>query len=139
MIPLSLPNIFGTARLVTDPEIKFSSTGSAICKMRLVFVERKRIEEKWVDGATTFLDAVAFGQLGETAGDTLVKGNEVVVSGRLKGTEWKSKTGEKRTGMDFILDEIALTLRRGAAQRSTPTTAGKADPWTAPVAEPIPF
>ena len=53
--------------LTADPELRYTSTGRAVCKMRIAYTPRQQNPEtnNWVDGPAQFFDVTAWGKLGE--------------------------------------------------------------------------
>ncbi|MFF0009646.1 single-stranded DNA-binding protein [Streptomyces tibetensis] len=114
---MSLPTLNGTARLIDAPEIRFSAQGTAVAKVRLAFNARKKDDSgNWVDGDSFFIDGTVFGQHAQNLADTLDKGMEVVVSGRLKTERWETRDGEKRSGPSLLVDSIGPSLRYATAR-----------------------
>jgi single-strand DNA-binding protein len=143
---MALPTLTGTARLTGDPDLKYANSGMAICKIHLAFNSRKKNPAgEWVDGESYFVGATAFKDLAEHIAESLAKGVEVHVSGRMKTREWTTDQGEKRSMPELLIDEIGPSLRYatakpvkaqrgqggqgGAGQYSAPAPA---DPWSAP-------
>ena len=120
---MSLPTLNGTARLIDAPELRFAAgSGKAVVRVRLAFNARKKDPNsgEWVDGDSFFIDGKAFDQAASNIAETLDKGMEVVVSGRLKTERWE-KDGEKRSGPALLIDSIGPSLRGATA---TVTKAG---------------
>lgn len=115
---MSLPNVNGTARLIDDPQLRYGASGGAVVTVRLAFNSRKKDQNgQWVDDATCFLDGKAFGQAAENIVETLSRGLEAVVSGRLKTESWDDKqTGEKRSKLVLLIDSIGPSLRFATAR-----------------------
>ncbi|MEO3929264.1 single-stranded DNA-binding protein [Micromonosporaceae bacterium B7E4] len=136
---MSLPTVHGTARLTEDPELRFAASGTAVCKVRLAFNSRKKdASGEWVDGDVCFLDGTVFKQEAEHVAESLQRGLEVVVTGRLKTRKYETREGETRYAMELLIDAIGPTLRYATAsvqkvQRggSGPAPSGQAadDPW----------
>lgn len=104
---MSLPTISGTARLTAAPELKFAASGTAVCRINLAFNSRKKQDDgTWIDDKTFFVTGVLFKQAAESVAETLDKGHEVVVTGRLCTEQWESKTGEKRSAPSLLIDSI---------------------------------
>lgn len=122
---MSLPILNGTARLIDDPELRFSAAGKAIAKVRLAFNSRKKDQAsgEWVDADSFFIDGKAFDQAAENIAGSLSRGMEVVVSGRLRTEKWESKEGEKRSASALMIDSIGPSLR-GASAVVTKTSGG---------------
>jgi single-strand DNA-binding protein len=148
---MSLPSLNGTARLIEDPELRFAASGGAVVKVRLAFNSRKKDPQsgEWKDDSSFFVTGTAFGQAAETIAETLTRGLEVVVSGRMKTDSWESKDGEKRSAPALLIDSIGPSLRSATAkvskagsggggsgrqeyaQARQQQSAGSGDPWGA--------
>lgn len=114
---MSLPTITGVARLTDDPELRFSASGVAVCKVRLAFNSRKKDDSgNWVDGDSFFVDGSVFKQEAENVAESLTRGMEVVVTGRLKTRRYETKEGEKRSVVELTVDGIGPTLKFATAQ-----------------------
>lgn len=137
---MSLPTLTGVARLVEDPELKYGPSGTAVCKVRLAFNSRKKDDQgNWVDGDSYFVDGTVFRQEAEHVAESLPKGTEVFVTGRLKTRKYQTREGEQRSTTDLVIDSIGPTLKFATArvqkmQRSnghagTPAGGNFGDPW----------
>lgn len=71
---------------------------------------------QWVDKDTTFVRAAAWAQLAENVGETLHKGDEVVLTGSLALEEYTTKEGEKRSSLVLTVTEVGVSLRWSVAQ-----------------------
>jgi single-strand DNA-binding protein len=146
---MSLPTLNGTARLMDDPQLRYSASGSAVVTVRLAFNSRKKDPQsgEWKDDASFFVDGKAFGPAAENIAETLSRGLEVVVSGRMKTDSWE-KDGEKKSRPELLLDSIGPSLRSATAKvtksgsgggqgqgqgqaRQRSQAAGSGDPWGA--------
>jgi single-strand DNA-binding protein len=54
--------------------------------------------------------------MAENVAESLTKGTRVIASGRLKSRTYDTKEGEKRTVMEFEVDEIGPSLRYANAK-----------------------
>jgi len=148
---MSLPNLTGVGRLTEDPSIRFSPQGVAVLTVNLAFNSRKKNQQtgEWEDDSVFFVRGTAFKDLAEQAGESLSRGDEVIVSGRLKTEKWQDKqSGENRSATSLIIDSIGPNLARATAKvnkvergggrypdGSTPRTGGPVqqqetgDPW----------
>lgn len=147
---MSLPTISGVARLLADPELRFSPAGAAVCKMRLVFNSRKLNQQTntWEDSDSFFVDGVLFKEAAEQAAESYQRQSEVVVTGRLKTRQYETREGEKRSSTELIIDGIGASTRFATVsinkmQRSgggSPQPArqggGDGDPWASQSAQP---
>lgn len=123
------------ARVVNDPELRFSPSGVAVGNFRIVCSSRKKNEnDEWVDDKTLWLSVTCFKQLAENCAESLRKGDLVSVTGKLQTDEWESEGGEKRSRTVIIADGVAASLRfrtitHGAGQAERSTSPATSDPW----------
>lgn len=105
-----------TGRLTKAPELKFGKTAVA----RFTVVTDRRILNKdtnaWESVDSTFWDCVAFGQLAENIAESVDRGDLVLVTGNAKQESWEDKTGQKRTSMKVMAEEVAPSLRWATAK-----------------------
>jgi single-strand DNA-binding protein len=132
-----LPTLSGTGRATADPELRFSPSGTAVAKVNLAFNSRKKDQQgNWVDDQVCFLTATAFNRLAENLVETVSKGTEVVVTGRLQTRQWEDKeTGAKRSAPELIIDSIGPNLafatanvQKNARENNSQQRGGD-DPW----------
>lgn len=110
-----LPTIHGEFGVVADPELRFSGNGSAWLKVRGIAKDRVRdASGTWSDGDPLFIDIVC-NQGAENLFESIVKGDTIIVSGKLKQREYE-KDGEKRTVMEVRADSIGVSVRWGTAR-----------------------
>ena len=77
---------------------------------------RLAINRPGSDGAD-FIDIVCFDKLGATCAEWLTKGREVAVVGKLRLSEWTSRTGEKRSKIQVVADAVQFL---GTPKAATP-------------------
>jgi single-strand DNA-binding protein len=148
---VSLPNLNGVGRLVEDPQLRFSQNGTAVCSVNLAFNSRRQNPQtrEWEDGDSFFVRATAFKELAESMAESLTRGCEVVVSGRLKLDRWEDKnSGEKRSAPSLLIDAIGPNLRYATADVKKADRSGgfgggakspADDPWSGGGSEEAPF
>jgi single-stranded DNA-binding protein len=115
---MSLPAISGEFGIVADPEIRFGTTGSAWLKIRGVAKDRKNVDGKWVDGDPLFMDIIV-SHGAENLFDSAVKGDSILVTGKLK-----SREHEGRTYYEIRADSVGVSTRWNPAK--TPKSTEKA-------------
>ncbi|QVJ03039.1 single-stranded DNA-binding protein [Nocardiopsis eucommiae] len=138
---MALPSITVTARLVDAPEIRYSQSGTAIAKLRLVSNSRKlnRDTQQWEDADVWWGRGTAFARTAEAIAEAnLQKGDLVTVRGEVKTDQWEDQQpGAKRSADEVIVRDIgrALTPPRqsgGYAANGSFGQQGSApsgDPW----------
>lgn len=96
-----------------DPELKFTNGGASVIEFGLAY------NRKWTDRNTqeereevSFFDVTAWAGLADNIGNSINKGDRVVVLGRLKQDSWEDKeTGKTRSKVVIIADEVSPSLR----------------------------
>lgn len=92
-------------RLVRDPELRRTQTGTAVASFTLA-VDRDFKDKDSGQRATDFIDVVAWRQTGEFVSRYFTKGRMAVVEGRLQIREWTDKDGNKRRTAEVVADQV---------------------------------
>ena len=146
------PTLTVIGNLTEAPELRFTPSGSAVANFTIASTPRTfdRNSNEWKDGETLFLRASIWREAAENVAETLAKGMRVIAQGRLKQRSYE-KDGQKRTVIEFEVDEIGPSLKYANAkvnrtQRSGGNGGGQggfggnqpatqqSDPWAAPAA-----
>jgi Single-strand binding protein family len=112
--------------LTDDPEVSFTPNGAAVCNFRVAVTARIKDGDTWRDGDTSFYRVTAWRQLAEHIGDSLAKGNRVIVVGQLRARSWETPEG---SGAPWL---------RSRPRRSAPPCGGRRPPLSAPPATATP-
>jgi len=80
-------------RLVADPELRSTSTGKPVCRMRVATNDTREAQ---------FHDIVAWEALAETAAAELGKGSAVTIEGRLQTRTWEAADGSTRYATEVV-------------------------------------
>jgi len=123
--------------LGSDPEIKYTSSGSAVANLSIATSER------WKDRNTgeqkeqvEWHRVVLFSRLAEIAEQYLKKGSKVFVEGKLQTRDWEDAEGKKRYTTEVIAREMTmLDARTGSDNAPQPQSSGPEDNFE----EDIPF
>lgn len=119
---MALPSITVTARLVDTPEIRFSQSGTAIAKLRLVSNSRRlnKDTQQWEDADVWWGRGTAFARTAEAIAEAnLQKGDLVTVRGDVKTDQWEDRdSGAKRSADEVIVREIGRALTPPRQQQS---------------------
>ena len=117
--------------LTRDPEVKYTSGGTAIAKLSMAVNRNWTNKEGHKQEETTFVDVDAFGRQAEVIGQYLKKGRPVMVEGRLKLDQWDDKqTGAKRSKLGVTLEGFQFLDSGGGgggggqAQSNAPAASG---------------
>ncbi len=133
--------------LVDDPELRFTSGGAAMAKLRIAVNRRwrNRQTDQWEED-TSFFSATAWREMAENVAGSLRKGSRVIITGRLQQRQWETPDGDKRSIIEISADEIGPSLRWATAEvQRTPRREGGFDdgqrqqaPAPSPEAAPAP-
>jgi single-strand DNA-binding protein len=99
-----------------DPELRFTSSGQAVATFGLAVNRRwqNRGSGEWEE-ATSFFDVTCWQQMAENVCESVQKGSRVVVTGRLDQRSWETESGDKRSKIEIVADEIGPSLRYATA------------------------
>ena len=130
-----------TGIVATPPKHIVTNEGLQITSFRLASTQRRfdRAQEKWVDADTNWYTVTAFRSLAANAIGSILKGQRVIVSGRLRIRDW---TAGEKTGTTIEVDADSLghdlTFGTSAFTRTPAATAPADTPESAEAAEQIP-
>ncbi len=101
-----------------DPELRFTPSGAAVANFTVASTPRQfdRQSNEWKDQETLFMRCSVWREAAENIAESLVRGNRVVVTGRLKSRSYETKEGEKRTVVELEVDEVGPSLRYATAK-----------------------
>lgn len=88
-------------RLIADPELRSTQTGTPVCSFRVAWSEKyKETETK------LFLSCTAWRGTGELVSKHFAKGKEIIVEGKLFTREWTDKEGGKRSTVEMTVEKV---------------------------------
>src|SRR5215467_6662392 len=93
--------------LTRDPEMRYTSGGTPVCKLGLATNHKYKDREE-----ACFLDVTVFGAQGEAVSQHLHKGSQCLVDGRLAQETWESQDGQKRSKHVVIAERVVFLDRR---------------------------
>lgn len=126
--------------LVDTPDVQVTQSGAVRTRIRVAHTERRRdaATETWSDGESVFMDVVCWRRLAENIGNSLTKGDRVIVIGRLR--QWTAeRDGNRRTVVEVEADSIGPDLQRAVvtvARQRRPVAMASESPDTGAVEVP---
>lgn len=93
-------------RLTRDPEMRYTNTGTALCRVSLAVNRRKRSGDSWSDEVSYF-DVSIWGKQAESLNNYLSKGKQIAVQGELRQNRWE-QDGQKRSRVEVVANTIQL-------------------------------
>jgi single-strand DNA-binding protein len=85
-------------------ELRITKSGKAMLTFSVASTEKK-------DGPTTWVEVVCFDEQAETCSQTLLKGQRVVVSGRMGLETYEKKDGSQGFSLRLMANEVGVSLR----------------------------
>lgn len=109
-----------TGNLVNTPVLRVYGT-QEFAKFRLAHNHSYRDAStgEWMDKGTTFIEVTCWRSLAVNVCESIGKGSAVIVTGRLKSSEWEREIDgrvEKRTSFEIEATNVGPDLMRGATQ-----------------------
>jgi single-strand DNA-binding protein len=85
--------------LGSNPELRYTSSGKAVCNFSVATNQYNRDEPEWHN-------CTAWGSLAEVVGEHLAKGERVFVEGSLRTRQWEDSDGRTRYSTEIHADEV---------------------------------
>ncbi|MDH3209558.1 MAG: single-stranded DNA-binding protein [Burkholderiaceae bacterium] len=130
----SINKVILIGNLGRDPETRYTTSGSAVCNIRLATTRTwkdKTTGEKVEE--TEWHTVVFFDRLAEIVAEYLKKGRSVYVEGRLKTRKWQDKEGHDRYSTEIIGEDMKmLGAREGMGSADADSGDGGARPAQRP-------
>ena len=96
--------------LTRDPELRVTPGGTSICKMGIATSRRFKTQSGEQREETTFVDVDAFGKQAEVISKYMTKGRPIMLEGRLRYDQWESNTGDKRSKLSVVLENLLVRV-----------------------------
>ena len=124
--------------LVGDPELRFTASGQAVANFTVANNPRRfdRQRNEWVDEEALFMRCAVWREVAENVAESLTKGMQVIVQGRLRQRSFETKEGGKRTVIEMDVDEIGPSLRYATARVQKTSRQQGGGGWSQPQQQP---
>jgi len=125
---INLNSVMLGGRLVADPELQYTSGGTARGRCRIACTRVWYDNEKQKQEDVTFVPITCWGAAAENLSNYRKKGDEIVVEGRLRIYQFETDEGEKRSLTEVVAHRIhfgatAAANRQDASQSTGEDTA----------------
>jgi len=94
-------------RLGTDPEIKYTQSGTPVATFNLATSETWKKDGNKQE-KTEWHKIVAWENLGEVCGKYLTKGKLVLIEGKLQTRSWEDKEGNKKQVTEIVARDMKM-------------------------------
>ena len=100
-------------RLVRDPEVNYTETGKVVTKITLA-VDRPFVNQEGQKEAD-FIPVILWGKPAELVGNSVTKGQRLLIEGRLQIRSYDAKDGSKRWITEVITSSFEFVERKNDA------------------------
>jgi single-strand DNA-binding protein len=100
--------------LGADPEMRYTSSGTGVCELRLATNENWTDKNGQKQERTEWHRVIVWGKQGENCSKFLSKGRQVYVEGRLQTRSWEDKEGNKRYTTEVIANDVRFLSGGGS-------------------------
>ena len=110
-------NVVLVGRLGNDPELKHTSSGTAVTNFRLAVNRPPRRDAPDGEEQTDWLDIVAWATVAENCAKYLAKGALVGVEGRVQSRSWETQDGQRRYAVEISARSVQFLESKTEAER----------------------
>lgn len=119
---MSINRVNCSGNIGKDPELRQTQGGTQVLTFSLAVSDRKRNPQsgEWEE-VTNWIPCVVFGNRAESLSRFLSKGMKCAVEGKLRQSSYKDKSGQKRSKIEVIVDEVEFLSGQQKAEFSPQT------------------
>lgn len=120
---MSVNKVIILGRLGSDPELKYTPGGAAVCGFSVATTESYDDKQGQKKESTEWHKVVVWGKLAELCNQYLAKGRQVYLEGSLKTRSWDHKDGSKRYTTEIVAKTVQFVDAKGNGSTSSATEA----------------
>jgi single-strand DNA-binding protein len=124
---VSLNKIMVIGNVGTDPDMRYTPSGSAVTSFRLATNRRYTMSSGEQREETEWFRVTAWNRLAEQCNQYVTKGMRVYAEGRLKSDSWTGNDGQTRFTNEIIANQVVFLDGRsqdGAGEEMGPPPVG---------------
>lgn len=125
---MSVNKVILLGRLGQDPELKYTSGGSAVCSFSVATSESWKDKDGKNQEKTEWHKIVVWGKLAELCNQYLAKGRQAYIEGKLQTRQWDDKDGNKRYTTEInaaTVEFVGGTTQNTPSKESTKVAHGQ--------------
>ena len=111
----SLNKLMVIGNLGTDPEMRFTPSGSPVTSFRLATTRTYTSPDGERRQETEWFTVVTWSKLAETCNQFLAKGRRAYVEGRLKTNTWEGQDGQRHFRNEILANSVIFLDRPAVA------------------------
>ncbi len=104
-------------RVGTDPELRRTKQGTAVCRLRLATDRRNGSGESQTD----WHNLICWGKTAEAVAEYVRKGDRIYASGRLGYDDWEDQDGQRRQTTEVHANEVVFLDASGGRRSDNRT------------------
>ncbi len=104
-------------RLTKDSRLAYTKQGVPVANFSIANNQKKKQGDEWID-EVSFFECNLWGKLAESLNQYMVKGKQVIVSGKLKQERYTAIDGSNRSKIVINCDDIQLLGKNEQQQQS---------------------
>ena len=124
---MSFNRIILVGNLGRDPELRYTTQGTAVCSFTMATNERRKDKTGEFQDIVTWFRVSLWGRQAETASQYLTKGRPVYIEGRLRVDEYTDRDGKSRHSLEVHGTDMQFIGSRGDDSQSTSHRAAQPD------------
>lgn len=110
-----------------DPELKYTSSGKAVCTFSLATSERWTGADGQKNESTCWHNIVAWGKQAEVIKEYMSKGRQLFIEGRIQNRSYDDKDGNKKYISEVVVQNFSFVGGRGDSASGS-AGEGQSDP-----------
>ncbi len=110
----------------TDPEMRYTPSGTAVTEFRLAVNRRFNTRDGQQQEETEWFTIIAWDRLADQVNQYLTKGRRAFVEGRFRSRTWQGNDGQTRVVNEIVAQQVLFLDRSGSAawdEEGSPSTA----------------
>lgn len=129
----SINKAYLVGNVTKDPDLKYTPNNNAVCTFNVATNRSIKKGDDWEDVAT-FHRVVVWGKIAEYINNNVVKGDPVVVEGRIENRSFEDKDGVTKYISEIIADNVIPFERKskGGNQKDAELADAASDVFGAP-------
>ena len=109
----SLNKVMLIGNLGKDPEVRYTTSGTAVASFSLATSERFKNKNGEWEEKTEWHNVTLWARLAEIAGEYLAKGKTVYIEGRLQTRKWQDRDGKDRYTTEIVGEKMQMLSGKG--------------------------
>ncbi|HEX5481830.1 MAG TPA: single-stranded DNA-binding protein [Terriglobia bacterium] len=111
-----------------DSEMKYTSSGTALCRFSLATNERFKNKAGEIEEHTEWHSIVAWGKLAEICSEYVTRGKLCYVEGKIRSRKWQDKQGNERKSFEIVASQMRLLSSSNGNAAKSKTESAKLAP-----------